>query len=111
MSYLDPPDRQESRSRHRARHADVAAPEAYPEPEAAPPYQPAAAYPEPAAAYPEPEAAHPYPDDSTALIPVYPPVPPDDLDLDLDGGRTARPREERAGEAPSGPPSIAGSPH
>lgn len=61
MSYPDPPDA-DQRSRHRARHADVAAPEAFPQTPFGPPF----------------EAG-----------------PDDDLELDLNGGRTARPRGER----------------
>ncbi|GIH13637.1 phosphatidate cytidylyltransferase [Rugosimonospora africana] len=80
-SYLDPPDNQGTRSRHRARHADVAAPEAYP----------------------EQEPRYPHEDDGTVQIPVYPNQAADDLDLNLDGGRTARSREERAND-PSAPP-------
>jgi phosphatidate cytidylyltransferase len=95
MSYLDPPDHQGSRSRHRARHADVAAPDAYPE-----------------------EPGYAYDDAHTAQLPVYSPEPTypseptyppepahpsqpeltDDLKLDLDGGRTARSREQRASD-------------
>jgi phosphatidate cytidylyltransferase len=62
MSYPDPPDDDLDRSRHRARHADVAAPEAFPQ---------------------------------TPYGPPFDAVPHDDLDLDLDGGRTARSRGER----------------
>ncbi len=86
-SYLDPPDNQETRSRHRARHADVAAPEAYPE------QQPGA--------YPERKARHPY-DDGTVQMPAASGQAAEELDLNLDGGRTARSREERAND-PSAP--------
>jgi phosphatidate cytidylyltransferase len=72
MSYLDPAEDDVDRSRHRARHAEVAAPEPYPQPGFAAP---------------------------------FPPVPDDDLELDLDGGRTARPRGDRQ---PAGKPSRAG---
>ncbi|GAA5181923.1 hypothetical protein GCM10023322_17700 [Rugosimonospora acidiphila] len=83
MSYVDPPDRQGSRARHRARHADVAAPEPYPEPA------------------PQPV---PYDKDGTAIIPAYPKGPVDELDLNLEDGRTARSREQRASEpSPQGP--------
>jgi phosphatidate cytidylyltransferase len=68
MTYLDPADDDVDRSRHRARHAEVAAPDAYRQPEFGAP---------------------------------FPPVPDDDLDLDL----TARPREARR---PAGKPSRAG---
>ncbi|HEY2674020.1 MAG TPA: phosphatidate cytidylyltransferase [Rugosimonospora sp.] len=81
MSYLDPPDDKGTRSRHRARHAEVAAPEAYP----------------------EQEPRYPYDDDGTAQIPVYPKAATDDLDLNLDGGRTARSREERASDPSAAP--------
>jgi phosphatidate cytidylyltransferase len=69
MSYPDPPDDDADRSRHRARHADVAAPEAYRPPQLGPPL----------VAVPE----------------------DDDLELDLDGGRTARPRGRRPERRPN----------
>jgi phosphatidate cytidylyltransferase len=111
MSYLDPPEQQGSRSRHRARHADVAAPDAYPQPDA---YAQPDAYPQPDAyaepdvyaqpdAEPEPGPAYPHDDDHTAQIPVYPQEPVDDLELSLDGGRTARSREQRASEPGAAP--------
>jgi phosphatidate cytidylyltransferase len=68
MAYLDPAEDDVDRPRHRARHAEVAAPEPYRQPELAPP---------------------------------FPPVPDGDLELDLDGGRTARPRGDRK---PAGKP-------
>jgi phosphatidate cytidylyltransferase len=86
MSYLDPPDPDSRRARHRARPAS-AAPDVYPD-----------------------DSGYAY-GDGVSAVPLYAESPQpvaDGLELDLGGGRTARSRQERRAEVGKAKRSRAG---